>query len=244
MGDGEGGVLHFGERDCTMQRRYQKMVEEAPASWLPDELRLRIHQAAVDLLSSIFYLNAGTVEFLYDEQRREFYFMEVNARIQVEHPVSEQVSGVDLIQLQLAVASGEGIGLTQSDICQSGHAIEIRVLAEDPSNNFMPSPGRLSRWRPPVGDGVRLDSAMHEDAVVPPYYDSMIAKLIVTGRDRPEAIERLLVAIDAFEVDGISTNLRLARFAINHPDFRTDEIDTNWAERVLMPAFNSKERLL
>lgn len=240
LGDGAGGVLHFGERDCTMQRRYQKMVEEAPAAQLPEEVRRRLHQAAVDLLSSISYRNAGTVEFLYDSLREEFYFMEVNARIQVEHPVSEEICGVDLIGLQLAVAAGEEIGLAQDQIRCQGHAIEVRILAEDPARNFMPSPGRLTRWTPPSGAGVRLDSAMQSGTMVPPYYDSMIGKLIVTGRDRLEAIERLCDALDRFEVEGIATNLPLIRFAVGHDDFRTNNIDTKWAERVLLPAFNSR----
>ncbi|MBS0340067.1 MAG: ATP-grasp domain-containing protein, partial [Proteobacteria bacterium] len=185
LGDGKGEVLHFGERDCTLQRRYQKMMEEAPAATLSDATRKRIHKAAVDLLKPLAYRNAGTVEFLYDPERDEFYFMEVNARIQVEHPVSEMLCGVDLVQLQLRVASEEKLPLTQDDIHFSGHAVELRILAEDPRRDFLPCPGRLTDWTFNLGAaGLRLDSAMHVGALIPPYYDSMIGKLIVHGPDR------------------------------------------------------------
>ena len=239
LGDGNGNILHFGERDCSLQRRYQKMVEEAPATILSDAVRSRLHQAAINLLAPIKYRNAGTVEFLYDEAQDQFFFMEVNARIQVEHPVSEEICGVDLIQLQLAVAGGEPIGLTQADVKPAGHAIEVRIIAEDPGNNFMPSPGRILAWVPPEGDGVRLDTAMREGVLVPPYYDSMIAKLIVSGRDRAQALDRLRAALDGFRIDGIATNLPLLRAIAAHPDFSANSIDTRWAERVLLPSYLS-----
>ena len=187
VGDGNGNILHFGERDCSLQRRYQKMVEEAPAAILSDAVRSRLHQAAIDLLSPIKYRNAGTVEFLYDEADERFYFMEVNARIQVEHPVSEEICGIDLIQLQLDVASGEPLQLIQADIEPRGHAIEVRIIAENPLNGFMPSPGRITQWLEPQGEGVRVDTAMKTGVLVPPFYDSMIGKLIVRGGDRGEA---------------------------------------------------------
>ncbi|MCC2655223.1 MAG: acetyl-CoA carboxylase biotin carboxylase subunit [Panacagrimonas sp.] len=237
MGDGNGKVLHFGERDCSAQRRYQKMVEEAPGAILPDAVRARLHESAVRLLSSIKYRNAGTVEFLYDVERQAFYFIEVNARIQVEHPVSEQICGVDLIQMQLRVAGGEPLALEQQDIQRRGHAIEVRVIAEDPERNFAPSPGRITRWVPPVGDGVRLDSAMFEGAMVPPFYDSMIAKLIVSGSDRATTVTRLQRALDAFVIDGIATNLRLLRHIAAHPDFIENRISTRWLEQTLLPSF-------
>lgn len=239
MGDGAGKVLHFGERDCSAQRRYQKMVEEAPGAILPDEVRARLHACAVRLLSSIRYRNAGTVEFLYDVERREFYFIEVNARIQVEHPVSEMICGVDLIQMQLRVAGGEALALEQKDIARRGHAIEVRVIAEDPDRGFAPSPGRITRWAPPTGDGVRLDTAMHEGALVPPYYDSMIAKLIVHGSDRAQAVQRLRGALDAFVIEGIATNLKLLRHIAAHPDFIENRISTRWLEQVLLPGYAS-----
>lgn len=241
VGDGNGNILHFGERDCSLQRRYQKMVEEAPAVILSESVRSRLHQAAIDLLAPIKYRNAGTVEFLYDEAQDQFFFMEVNARIQVEHPVSEEICGVDLIQLQLAVASGEPLGLAQASIRPDGHAIEVRIIAEDPAKDFTPSPGRIVRWVPPRGEGVRLDTAMREGVLVPPYYDSMIAKLIVSGCDRPQAIERLRAALDAFQIEGIATNLPLLRAIAGHPDFTANLIDTRWAERVLLPSYLSNK---
>jgi acetyl-CoA carboxylase biotin carboxylase subunit len=237
LGDGHGGILHFGERDCSIQRRYQKMVEEAPAAVLPDAVRQRLHRAAVGLLAPIHYRNAGTVEFLFDADRQDFHFMEVNARIQVEHPVSEAVSGVDLVALQLAVAAVDPIGLVQSAIRPRGHAIEVRIVAEDPDRGFAPSPGRITEWRPPSGPGVRLDTAMAEGVVVSPFYDSMIAKLIVHGADRAEAVARLAAALDRFAIGGVKTNLRLLRAIVAHEDFVDNRVDTRWLERTLLPAF-------
>jgi acetyl-CoA carboxylase, biotin carboxylase subunit len=237
MGDGMGGVLHFGERDCSVQRRYQKMVEEAPAAILDDRVRTELRAAAVRLLSAIEYRNAGTVEFLYDVDRQAFSFIEVNARIQVEHPVSEMICGVDLVQLQLRVAGGEPLPFKQSEIAPRGHAIEVRILAEDPARGFAPSPGRITRWTPPTGACVRVDSAMHEGAMVPPFYDSMIAKLIVFAEARPAAIERLSAALAAFQIEGIATNLTLLKFIVDHPDFRQNKVTTRWLEQTLLPAY-------
>jgi acetyl-CoA carboxylase biotin carboxylase subunit len=242
VGDGEGVVVHFGERDCSIQRRYQKMVEEAPAAILPPAVRVRLHQAAVALLASIAYRNAGTVEFLYDVDRQEFSFMEVNARIQVEHPVSEAITGTDLIRTQLLVASGRGLPVPQHAIHAAGHAIEMRIIAEDPDRDFAPAPGRITRWVPPQGDGVRVDTAMTDGTLVPPFYDSMIAKLIVHAPTRERAIERLSAALDAFTVEGIPTNLPLLRFIVAHLDFHANDFDTTWLERTLLPAFRSARR--
>ena len=241
MGGGDGRVVHFGERDCSLQRRYQKMVEEAPAVALSDATRARLHKAAVDLLASINYRNAGTVEFLYDVDRDAFYFMEVNARIQVEHPVSEMITGVDLIQLQLRVAGGESLPLQQSDVVAKGHAIEVRVIAEDPDRGFAPSPGRITTWRPPLGPGIRLDSAMEEGTLVPPYYDSMIAKLIVHAVDRPAAVALLGDALAQFEIKGIATNIRLLRAIASHPDFVEGRFDTRWLETILLPSHGQQK---
>jgi acetyl-CoA carboxylase biotin carboxylase subunit len=237
VGDGAGRVVHFGERDCSLQRRYQKMVEEAPAAALPAATRARLHKAAVDLLAAINYRNAGTVEFLYDVDRDEFYFMEVNARIQVEHPVSEMITGVDLVQLQLRVAGGEASSFRQSDIAVDGHAIEARILAEDPDRNFAPSPGRITQWLAPRGEGVRIDTAMEVGASVPPFYDSMIAKLIVHAADRPGAVARLRDALEQFQISGLATNLRLLRAIVGHRDFIEGRFDTRWLETVLLPSF-------
>jgi len=241
MGGGDGRVVHFGERDCSLQRRYQKMVEEAPAVALSDATRARLHKAAVDLLASINYRNAGTVEFLYDVDRDAFYFMEVNARIQVEHPVSEMIAGVDLIQLQLRVAGGEPLPVQQSDVAAKGHAIEVRVIAEDPDRGFAPSPGRITTWRPPLGPGVRVDSAMEDGALVPPYYDSMIAKLIVHAVDRPAAVALLGDALAQFEIKGIATNIRLLRAIASHPDFVEGRFDTRWLETILLPSYGQRK---
>ena len=237
IGDGEGGVVHFGERDCTVQRRYQKLIEEAPATAVPDDVRARLHAAAVQLTSHAKYRNAGTVEFLYDVDRADFYFIEVNSRIQVEHPVTEEITGHDLIACQLRVAAGEGIGLTQDQVSITGHAIECRINAEDVFNNFMPAPARVAQWDPPTGEGVRLDSHVRQGYLVPPYYDSMIGKLIVKGATRDEAIARLIAAIAAFRIEGPKTTLPLAGFVVDTPDFRTNNFSTRWLEDVGLPAF-------
>jgi acetyl-CoA carboxylase biotin carboxylase subunit len=234
VGDGNGKVIHFGERDCSVQRRYQKLIEEAPATAVPAATRARLHEAAVRLTSHAHYRNAGTVEFLYDVNRDDFYFIEVNSRIQVEHPVSEEITGQDLIAWQLRVASGEGLaGIEQADVRISGHAIECRINAEDPRNGFAPSPGRITQWQPPTGEGIRLDTHARQDYLVPPYYDSMIGKLIAHGRTRDEAIQRMLQAIDQFVIQGPKTTLALARAIIDHPDFRNNRQSTRWLEAQL-----------
>lgn len=241
IGDGHGGVVHFGERDCSIQRRYQKMIEEAPAAILPPDVRDRLHTAAVTLLGSIGYRNAGTVEFLYDVSKRNFSFMEVNARIQVEHPVSEAITGADLVQLQLQLASTGNCKLRQSDITTNGHAIEARILAEDPTRDFIPCPGRITRWIPPQGSGIRVDSAMESGTLVPPYYDSMIAKLIVHADSREAAVSLLCAALDQFVIEGISTNIPLLKFIASHTDFRDNRFNTRWLERVILPAFRKQQ---
>lgn len=239
IGDGEGKVVHFGERDCTVQRRYQKLIEEATATALPDPLRARLHEAAVRITSFSQYRNAGTVEFLYDVDREDFYFIEVNSRIQVEHPVSEEITGEDLIARQLRVAAGDGIGLDQADVRITGHAIECRINAEDPANGFLPSPGRISEWSPPRSEGIRLDSHVRAGYLVPPFYDSMIGKLIARGRNRSEAIERLLRAIRDFRIEGPRTTLPLVAFIAAHRDFQDNRITTRWLEDKGLPAFGA-----
>ncbi|WBX85788.1 acetyl-CoA carboxylase biotin carboxylase subunit [Sphingosinicella microcystinivorans] len=241
IGDGKGGVVHFGERDCSIQRRYQKMIEEAPAAILSPAVRKRLHEAAVRLLASINYRNAGTVEFLYDTTTEEFFFMEVNARIQVEHPVSEAITGADLVQAQLKLATGAVKGFAQKDVHTAGHAIEARIIAEDPDRDFIPCPGRITRWSPPSGEGIRVDTAVETGTLIPPYYDSMIAKLIVHGNTRVEAIDRLAAALDDFVVEGIATNIPLLKLIVAHEDFRSNTINTRWLETVLLPAFRVQQ---
>jgi acetyl-CoA carboxylase biotin carboxylase subunit len=241
MGLADGRILHFGERDCSLQRRYQKMMEEAPAAALPEATRARLHAAAVDLLKSIRYRNAGTVEFLYDVERDDFYLMEVNARIQVEHPVSEMITGSDLVRLQLEVASGVSPRIEQRNIVPSGHAIEARIIAEDPERGFAPSPGRVRVWRAPQGKGVRVDTAMSDGALVPPFYDSMIAKLVVHGPDRASAVTRLREALDDFAVEGVATNIPFLRRIAAHPDFIDNRLDTRWLESVFLPEFGKQQ---
>lgn len=243
IGDGRGKVVHYGERDCSIQRRYQKMVEEAPAAILPQKVREELYRCATNLLASINYRNAGTVEFLYDAERQEFFFMEVNARIQVEHPVSEAITGTDLVRMQLQIASDTCAPLNQRDVRMSGHAIEARILAEDPLRNFVPSPGRIKHWQLPEGPGVRVDTAVCEGTLISPYYDSMIAKLIVHADDREQAVDRLLAALTQFTVEGIATNIPLLRFVVGHPDFRANRTSTRWLETVVLPAFLSQAGL-
>ncbi len=239
MGDGRGTVVHFGERDCSVQRRYQKLVEEAPCAAMSDALRAQLHASAVALAASVNYRNAGTAEFLFDVARQEFYFIEVNARIQVEHPVSEMIAGFDLVQEQLRIAGGAELSVRQEQVTLSGHAIECRINAEDAERDFAPSPGTITRWEPPAGEGVRLDSHMSAGAAIPPFYDSMIGKLIVHGRDRPDAIAKLTAALANFRIEGVATTLDLHRAIVAHPDFIANRIHTRWLEKVLLPTFGA-----
>ena len=231
FGDKFGNVVHLGERDCSMQRRYQKIIEEAPAVMVPDKTRQAIRAAAVALVKGISYENAGTVEFIYDEERDEFYFLEMNTRIQVEHPVTEAVTGIDLVQLQLKVAGGEPLPFVQSDINFSGHAIECRINAESPKRSFHPSPGKITTWRPPEIEGVRLDTHCFAGYEVPPFYDSLLAKLIIYGHDRNDALERTKEALGQFQVKGIDTNVEFLSFLVNDPAFESGRYNTRWVER-------------
>ncbi len=230
LGDGKGAAVHLGERDCTVQRRFQKLIEEAPSPVLTPEQRAYVGKLGADLAASIDYRGAGTVEFLYADGN--FYFIEMNARLQVEHPVTELVSGVDIVEAQLRIASGGGIGFKQDEICFNGHAIEARINAEDP-DTFTPSPGRITLYHPPGGPGVRVDSHMFQGATVPPFYDSLIAKLIVHADDRAGAIARLDRALGEYAIDGVSTNLPLQRRILASEDFIQSEIDVVWLERWL-----------
>jgi len=225
ISDGET-VLHLGERDCTAQRRNQKLIEESPSPVLDARLRAELADASVRLCHAVGYKNAGTVEFVFDNIERKFYFIEMNTRIQVEHPVTEMVTGVDLIKLQLQIASGLPLTLSQDDIRISGHAIECRLNAEDADNNFAPSPGRITRFRAPGGFGVRTDTHIETGYVIPPFYDSMIGKLICWGKDRDEAIARALRALDEIAIDGVTTTVGFHKMLLDHPKFRSGHFNT------------------
>ena len=233
IGDSTGRVLHLGERDCSLQRRYQKVLEEAPAAAVPVHAREAIRRSAVLLAEAIGYLNAGTVEFLYDEERDEHYFLEMNTRIQVEHPVTEMITGLDLVRLQLQVAAGEPLPLTQEQVTFTGHAIECRINAESPERGFSPSPGRITRWAPPEGPGVRLDTHCFEGYVVPPFYDSLLGKLVIHGRDREEALSRTRAALSGFLVEGVATTIPFHRWLLDQSDVMTGHFSTRWLESTL-----------
>lgn len=232
LADDHGHVVHLYERDCSIQRRHQKMLEESPSPALPDAVRKKMHKSAVRLLKSIGYSSAGTVEFLVDRDN-SFYFIEVNARIQVEHPVTELVTGIDLVQEQIRLAAGDKLGYDQDDITMNGCAIEVRVNAEDPDNDFRPSPGRVTEWTTPGGPGVRLDSHVFAGYEVPPHYDSLIAKLIVHKPTRRQAISTLDRAIDEFGVQGVRTTLPFCRRMLGHAGFAAGHYDTGFIEDFL-----------
>jgi acetyl-CoA carboxylase biotin carboxylase subunit len=229
FGDAQGNVQHLGERECSIQRRHQKLIEEAPSSVLTPDLRRRMGSAAVAAAKAVNYTNAGTIEFLLDAQDR-FYFMEMNTRLQVEHPVTEEVTGVDMVKEQIAVAAGVPLSFAGRELVPRGHAIEFRVNAEDPVT-FAPSPGRLTAFHPPGGMGVRVDTAAYQGYVIPPHYDSLIAKLIVSGRDREEAISRARRALDLFVIEGIKTSIPMHRRILDDPDFREGRLSTRFMER-------------
>jgi acetyl-CoA carboxylase biotin carboxylase subunit len=233
LGDRHGNVLHLGERECSLQRRHQKLVEESPAPNLPPDVRQTMCEAAVRLAKAAGYYNAGTCEFLVDAQHK-FYFIEVNARIQVEHPVTELVTGIDLVREQIRVAAGERLRMSQEDIILRGSAIECRINAEDPANNFRPSPGMLKRWQSPGGPGVRLDSHVQTGYRVPPNYDSLVAKLLVHQNSRAEAIACMRRALEEFKVEGIHTTIPIHQQIFEHPDFISGKVDTTFIERTLI----------
>lgn len=230
LGDGKGGVIHAGERDCSLQRRYQKVVEEAPAICLTPELTTEIRDAALTLAGDINYENAGTVEFIVDQDSGRFYFLEMNTRIQVEHPVTEMVTGLDLVAEQLRIAGGAPISVSQDDIRITGHSIECRITAESPENDFQPSPGHIDTWQPPVGDGIRVDSHCENGTDVPPYYDSLLAKLIVAAPSRWQAVARMQGALNNFQVDGIETTIPFLRALTCRLDYVRGTVNTRWLE--------------
>lgn len=233
IADHFGNVCHLHERDCSVQRRHQKLIEESPSPRLPEQARKELCEAAVRLIKAAGYTNAGTVEFIVDQENR-FYFIEVNARIQVEHPVTEMVTGIDLIKTQIAVASGKPLPFTQADIVPRGHAIECRINAEDPSRNFQPCPGKIEKIFIPGGFGVRFDSHVSAGYVVPPYYDSMIGKLIVFKENRNDAIQSMLRCLSELEIQGIRTTADFHKRVLSHADFVQGTVDTKWVERELL----------
>lgn len=234
LADEHGNVLHLFERECSIQRRHQKVVEEAPSAVLTPELRSKIGESACDVARACNYVGAGTVEFLVDE-KLNYYFLEMNTRLQVEHPVTELITGIDLVKEQVKIARGEALSFSQKDLKIHGHALEIRVYAEDPANNFLPDIGRLIGYRKPEGPGIRVDDGFEEGMDIPIYYDPMIAKLIVHAEDRPAAIEKMKRAIKDYEISGVATTLSFCEFVMNHEAFRSGQFDTHFVGRYFTP---------
>ena len=232
LADGENAIA-LGERDCTSQRRNQKLIEEAPSPAIDDELRAGLQEAAINLCKEVGYKNAGTVEFVFDNIERKYYFIEMNTRIQVEHPVTEMITGVDLIQEQLRIASGQKLRLTQDDIEIRGHAIECRINAEDPNENFAPRPGKIEHYRAPGGFGVRMDTHIETGYTIPPFYDSMVGKLICWAETRDDAIERTLRALGELKVDGVVTTAPFQAELIGSEKFRSGEFNTGYVAKML-----------
>jgi len=240
MADSHGNILYFFERECSIQRRHQKVVEEAPSSILTPELRKEMGVAATKVAKACDYLGAGTVEFLMDADHK-FYFLEMNTRLQVEHPVTELISGVDLVELQIKIARGEAMAIKQEDLSINGHALELRVYAEDPLNDFLPSVGTLETYRLPSGKGVRVDNGFEEGMDVPIYYDPMLSKLISYGKDRDEAIQIMLKAIENYHIEGVQTTLPFGKFVFEHEAFRSGNFDTHFVKDYYSPEVLNKK---
>jgi acetyl-CoA carboxylase, biotin carboxylase subunit len=232
LADKFGNVIHLGERDCSVQRRNQKMIEEAPSPFIDEALRKQIGDSAVELAKAVGYVNAGTVEFIVDKDGH-YFFIEMNTRVQVEHPVTEMVTGIDIVKEQVKIAYGNGLTIQQRDVQFKGHAIECRINAEDPTKGFMPSPGKISNLVIPGGYGVRVDSHIYSDYVIPPYYDSMLGKLIVYGNNRREAIRKMRVALEQFIISGVKTNIEFQYVIMHNPDFVRGVYDTKFIEHLL-----------
>ncbi len=230
LGDTHGNIVHLFERECSVQRRHQKVVEEAPSSVLTEEIRAKMGKCAVDVARAVNYVGAGTVEFILDENL-DFFFLEMNTRLQVEHPVTEMITGLDLVKEQLKIARGEALSFKQEDLKINGHAVELRVYAEDPLNNFLPDIGTLQTYKTPKGNGVRVDDGFEEGMEIPIYYDPMIAKLITYGANREEAIERMIRAIDEYDITGIQTTLSFGKFVMQHEAFTSGNFDTHFVSK-------------
>jgi propionyl-CoA carboxylase alpha chain len=234
MADSHGNILHLFERECSIQRRHQKVIEEAPSSILTPKLREKMGQAAILVAKSCNYLGAGTVEFLVDENLN-FYFLEMNTRLQVEHPVTELISGLDLVELQIKVAKGEALSIKQQDLKINGHALELRVYAEDPMNNFLPSVGTLTKYKLPIGKGIRVDNGFENGADIPIYYDPMLSKLITYGKTREEAIQIMIEAIQKYEIEGVLTTLPFGKFVFEHEAFKSGNFNTHFVKNYYSP---------
>ena len=239
IGDSTGNVVHCFERDCSLQRRYQKILEEAPSPAITNQLRDQIASAALTIARHIGYESVGTVEFILDCDNGDFFFLEMNTRIQVEHPVTEVITGVDLVKEQIRIASGESLSISQADIKLKGHAVECRINAESASSDFMPCPGTIMEWTPPVGKGVRVDSHCYSGYVVPPYYDSLMAKIITTGKTRADAIKKMDKALKNFIVTGIDTTIPFHQYILRRDEFRSGKVNTRWIEDTIMKEYAS-----
>ncbi|MGM0581984.1 MAG: acetyl-CoA carboxylase biotin carboxylase subunit [Bacteroidota bacterium] len=235
LGDQKGSVVHLFERECSIQRRHQKVIEEAPSSVLTPEIREQMGQAAIDVAKSCNYYGAGTVEFIVDN-KLNFYFLEMNTRLQVEHPVTEQITGVDLVKEQIRIAEGKALSIKQEDLTIKGHAVEVRVYAEDPQNNFLPDIGNLKVYKRPQGTGVRVDDGFEQGMDIPIHYDPMIAKLITYADNREEAINRMIRAIDEYEIVGIQTTLSFCKYVLKHEAFTSGDFDTKFIEKYFQPS--------
>jgi len=235
LGDQKGNVVHLFERECSIQRRHQKVIEEAPSSVLTPEIREKMGQAAIDVAKSCNYYGAGTVEFIVDN-KLNFYFLEMNTRLQVEHPVTEQITGVDLVKEQIRIAEGKALSIKQEDLTIKGHAVEVRVYAEDPQNNFLPDIGNLKVYKRPQGTGVRVDDGFEQGMDIPIHYDPMIAKLITYADNREEAISRMIRAIDEYEIVGIQTTLSFCKYVLQHEAFKSGDFDTKFIEKYFKPS--------
>lgn len=240
LGDNHGNIVHLFERDCSVQRRHQKVVEEAPSSILSEELRQKMGESAVNAARSCNYTGAGTVEFILDENL-DYFFLEMNTRLQVEHPVTEMITGIDLVKEQIKIARGEKLSFKQEDLKIRGHAIEVRVYAEDPANNFLPDIGKLQTYITPKGPGVRVDDGFEQGMEIPIYYDPMIAKLVTYGKDRTEAIVRMIRAIDEYRITGIQTTLAFGKFVMQHEAFISGKFDTHFVGKYFLPEYLSTE---
>lgn len=236
LGDTHGNIVHLFERDCSVQRRHQKVIEEAPSFVLSPELRQKMGESAVNAARSCNYTGAGTVEFILDENL-DFFFLEMNTRLQVEHPVTEMITGIDLVKEQIRIARGEALSFKQEDLKINGHAIEVRVYAEDPANNFLPDIGNLQTYITPKGPGVRVDDGFEQGMDIPIYYDPMIAKLVTHGKDRTEAIERMIRAIDEYKITGIQTTLSFGKFVMKHEAFVSGKFDTHFVSKYFLPEY-------